>query len=205
MELVAEDLERRPPHEAMGRSKVYSRRDLTGETDPRLAFSAGAFLGPLVTLFGPPDPFGGYVLRHRASGLVFTAYSAQSGPSYGGAVRTPDPEAFREASEAYQASSAVLARARSPEELAAGFEAQRIAVLRMSDLRAPEGMPEIVRALERLLARTPLGDFELKDAHSDFGTYVVGVRGGVPFEERIGPPAGVRAAEKPRKKRVPRG
>ncbi len=44
----------------------------------------GDFIGRLRALFGPA-PDDEYALRHRQSGLVVTAYSAQSGPSYGGA------------------------------------------------------------------------------------------------------------------------
>lgn len=51
--------------------------------------------------FGPPDRGGdqtySYSIRDRQTGLEFRAYSAQSGPSYGGA-----PELFEQTSAGYR-------------------------------------------------------------------------------------------------------
>ena len=186
MDVTQDDFERLPRDHAAGTSKIYSRGDLLDDDDTRRGMSPGDFLGRLVTLFGPPDPIGGYVLRHRASGLVLSAYSAQSGPAYGGAgVHDLDMAAFSAASADYQAANSALMGTKTPEETARLVRARRAAVLRMSDLRAPAGMPEIVRALEALLAKTPLTDFAIEDGHGDFGTYVVGVRNGKPFEEKV--------------------
>lgn len=65
------------------------------------------------------------------------------------------------------------------------------AVLRTSklysraDLRAPEGYPVLLRALEALIAAPPPTDFERIDKSGDEGAYRIGVRNGVPFQERV--------------------
>jgi hypothetical protein len=74
-----------PRSNGAGTSKLYSRRDFLPVDDPR-AFDEGDFIGRLRALFGPAEG-DEYVLRHRATGFVITAYSAQSGPSYGGGPR----------------------------------------------------------------------------------------------------------------------
>src|SRR5688500_17217982 len=81
------EFERLPPSYAMGTSKLYSRCDFLPLDDP-LAFDEGDFVGRLRALFGPAED-DAVVLRHRATGYVVTAYSAQSGPSYGGGPRYP--------------------------------------------------------------------------------------------------------------------
>jgi hypothetical protein len=70
-----------------GTSKLYSRRDFL-PPDDRRAFSEADFIGRLRALFGPVEG-DEYVLRHRATGFVVTAYAAQSGPAYGGGPAEP--------------------------------------------------------------------------------------------------------------------
>lgn len=63
--------------------KLFSRREVGATPD----LDAGAFLARLWALFGPPaacDDGFEYSLVDGETGLAFTAYSAASGPSYGG-------------------------------------------------------------------------------------------------------------------------
>jgi hypothetical protein len=66
-----------------GGSKILSR-DEVGPDEPR-----ALFLGRLWARFGAATPIDDgfqYLLRDDQTGIVFTAYSGASGPSYGGAV-----------------------------------------------------------------------------------------------------------------------
>lgn len=83
-------------------SKVFSRHEVS-DLSYRKALSPGRFLARLWTLYGPPPPAHDreifrYGIEDRETGLRFCAYSAQSGPSYGGsepaARLRPSVEAF---------------------------------------------------------------------------------------------------------------
>jgi hypothetical protein len=103
----------------------------------------------------------------------------------------PPEAAWASLRERREANHAVLLRTPSEQGLS---EAQREALadlraiaLEMSDLRAPDGYPAIVRALEALVAATPPTDFARIDTSGDDGPYRVGVRDGKPFAERVKP------------------
>lgn len=69
-------------------SKLFSRREVNPRLALRDAAEPASFLARLWALFGPAEPSDGgftYSLRDRETGLVFSAYSGASGPSYGGA------------------------------------------------------------------------------------------------------------------------
>ena len=79
------DFERANFHqEASGTSKIVNRFEL----NPKAGFHTGDFLSRIWANFGPPDEvlFEGfiYAFKDKKSGLIFTAYSAGSGPAYGG-------------------------------------------------------------------------------------------------------------------------
>jgi hypothetical protein len=68
---------------AMGTGRIRNRINLQDTND------FGDFLSRLWALYGPPDEIGfegfTYTLRDKETGMIFTAYSAGSGPAYGGA------------------------------------------------------------------------------------------------------------------------
>lgn len=208
MQVRAEDFERLDARYAAGTSQIVSRGEVRtpvpGE-DPLAAYVEGDLIGRLITLFGWPDPDGGFVLRHRASGLVITAYSAQSGPSYGGGPRWPDRlpedplgddrherEAQRRREVNAERLAAILAERDALFTAArAGttpLSAEALCALdrRIAELTAPEGYVAIVSGLEALLATVPLTDYERVEESSE-GARRVGVRGGVPFAEDLDP------------------
>ncbi len=67
-------------------SKIANRVDLG--LSPEIAFSTGDFISRLWAAFGKPQELMyegfNYTIRHKETGIVFTAYSAGSGPAYGG-------------------------------------------------------------------------------------------------------------------------
>jgi len=121
-EVVSQDL-------AAGTSKLYSRGDFLPYGDER-AMSEGDFIGRLRALFGSVQG-DEWVLRHRRTGLIITAYSAQSGPSYGGASKA----------SLEQEAAARKARIAADPELAAGSPVD------WSKTRPDELPPEVVKEL----------------------------------------------------------
>ena len=75
-ELVPGDL-------AGGTHKLYSRGDFAPGLSIEQQFDEGDFIGRLRTLFGAREG-DDYVFRHKQTGYIVTAYSGDSGPSYGG-------------------------------------------------------------------------------------------------------------------------
>lgn len=71
-----------------GGAKIASRRDANPRLTPREAMDVALFLALLRRRLGEPDPRSdsafSYSVRDTQTGIVFEAYSAQSGPSYGG-------------------------------------------------------------------------------------------------------------------------
>jgi hypothetical protein len=76
--------ERVTPSKAIGTSRRRNRINLKQTDD------FGDFLSRLWSLYGPPDEVGfegfTYTFRDKETGMIFTAYSAGSGPAYGGFV-----------------------------------------------------------------------------------------------------------------------
>ncbi len=68
--------------EAVGTGRARNRINVQPTND------SGDFLSRLWALYGPPDEVGyegfSYTFRDKETGVVFTAYSAGSGPAYGG-------------------------------------------------------------------------------------------------------------------------
>lgn len=79
---------KRLPGRAAGGAKIAGRRDANPRLTPREANDERQFLALLRKRLGEPDPRGdsafSYSIRDTQTGVVFEAYSAQSGPSYGG-------------------------------------------------------------------------------------------------------------------------
>ena len=203
------EFERLPQDYAAGTSKLYSRGDFLSLDDP-LAFDEGDFVGRLRALFGPAEG-DEYVLRHRATGLVVTAYSAQSGPSYGGGPRfegpLPAPETLEWAPAASSEGEQRAARIAADPELAAGppsrrpehrrprldlAEIQRLRELdhrwhrRFADANAPRGLAEVVARLDALVSSVRPADWEAIRYYSDGpSVYRVGARDGESFSDEL--------------------
>lgn len=176
--------ERLDPSQAPSTCKLASRSDVQRlATDPG-ALLAGDFLGRLISLFGPLDG-DGLVLRHLPSGLVVTAYAAQSGPSYGGAPGERGADAGDEPLAMVVGHLRIVAALRRGEDVSAQQEEQRARWRRAAAVTCPAGFVGAVEELEELLSKAPLTDFELVDDSSDFGPRRIGVRDGVPFEEPL--------------------
>jgi hypothetical protein len=147
-----------------------------------------------VTLFGVPDPGGEFVLRHRASGAVITAYSAQSGPSYGGGggdipahIRHQElratPAIIALEDEARDIAIRCYDLKRSKAERARLHARRRELTRRISEHCDPPGYWAAVERLEKLIAAAPPSDYSTIDESGDSGVRRVGVRDGQPFDE----------------------
>jgi hypothetical protein len=190
--MALEDFERLPSRYSQGTSKILSRSALTADED--VGSSAGDFLGRLITLFGPLDG-DGVTLRHRPTGIVITAYSSKSGPSYGGGVCYPGalpPEPRRltldervAAQERVAAATSQMPSASEFEDLSAFLRALAVLEQKLADVRGGAGYLGVVTELESLLAAAPLTDHERVDDELDEGPYRLGVRGGEPFIEKL--------------------
>ncbi len=192
-----------------GGYKLYSRGDFLPKDDPR-AMSDGDFFGRLRALFGPSRRGNEYVLRHRASGAVISAYSAQSGPSYGGGATLGDDDvdmvAEDQAREQRIAADPILARGRpvdwsvhDPQQLPRE-EVDRLRAIehawnrRMADALAPPTAGTAVRRLDALISSVDPVDWEsLRYWADDPSVYRVGARDGQPFEETLRGAAAFRA------------
>ena len=78
----------RLPEGTAGGAKIASRQAANPRLTAREANDERQFLALLRARLGEPDPRGdsafSYSIRDTQTGVVFEAYSAQSGPSYGG-------------------------------------------------------------------------------------------------------------------------
>lgn len=163
---------------AAGTSKLHDRGNFLPLDDMR-AWFAKDFMGRLRVLFGPAKP-GGYVLRHRATGILITAYSAQSGPSYGGGPRYPGelpPPGMPPGAEMFREQQARVARIEADPVLSKGLPVdwsqnhpdtlslERLTELRQlehawrrrfCDVAAPPGFAEVVARLDELVSAVEL-------------------------------------------------
>jgi hypothetical protein len=190
-----------PSDYAVGTHKLYSRGDfMPRDTDIEQQFDEGDFIGRLRTLFGAREG-DEYVFRHKATGFIITAYSGNSGPSFGGGPRypgalpSPDPKALMQAAFDHADDPAVAARKAADPILAKGTEApadygeMQLHMRRLADAEAgPELKAAIVR-LNALLDAVPPADWEKTMFYDEApGVYRVGAKGGHSFNEEL-PPA----------------
>ena len=134
-----------------------------------------------------------YVLRHRPTGLVITAYSGQSGPSYGGGPRypgeLPKPETLNPFASTFERQKEAQARIAADPELEEGearstgrrsdFQSTPQDVMqelrtrearwnkRHADARAPAGFPAVASALDAKLAKTKPADWAKIEYYGD--------------------------------------
>jgi hypothetical protein len=187
-----------------GTCKLYSRADFLPFRDPR-ANCEGDFIGRFRALFGPSEG-DEYVLWHRASGFVITAYCGQSGPAYGGAPRydsgrpvEPRSESTllaewnvtSEAGSARAAADPVLAKGPpegwppSPGEGATAiWEQMRLYTRHLHDVEAPPGFAAVVAELDALLEAVEPVDWEAIRCFDDF-VCRAGASGGRGFSEEL--------------------
>ncbi len=188
-----------------GTSKLYSRGDFLASPYGHEAFDTGDFIGRLRTLYGP-QPGNEYVLRHKATGFVVTAYSGASGPSFGGGPRyfgaLPAPDHLSMLPPASDP-AAILARRAADPVIAAGDPSQELATRpadaalgkriatynrHMADADAPVGMPPIVARLDALLESVPPADWEETGYDEDSVTVSrAGAAGGHSFAQELAP------------------
>jgi hypothetical protein len=170
-ELVSEDL-------AAGTSKLYSRGDFLPESAGiNDDLDEGDFIGRLRTLFGPRQG-DDYVLRDKKTGVIITAYSGNSGPSYGG---TPE-DAGREARRA--ADPLLKGEMPSPEHL----HQYRRFVRHLDDALAGPAAAAVVGKLDALVSAVPPADFsETKYYDEEPTVYRFGAKGGHSFAVDLPP------------------
>jgi hypothetical protein len=172
-----------------GTSKLYSRGDFLPLDDPK-AMSEGDFVGRLRALFGPRTG-DEYVLRHRATGLIITAYAAQSGPSYGGGSDSDARIARLQADPVLAAGPAVDWSKYDLQKLPAAElkllrEQERQWHRRLQDVSAPPGFAAVVTRLDQLVSLVTPADWEvLRYWGEDPSVSRVGVRRGEAFQEEL--------------------
>jgi hypothetical protein len=186
--MIVADFERLPPEAGRGTSKLFARSDLWGAPDPERAYSEGDFVGRLITLFGAPDADGGFVVRHKPTGLVVTASYGASGPMYGGFARPAAPlrADLEKVKDEWAAMDVKLTATLGTGEMPSldMLESRRALWRRLAEMSAPEGYADVVDALEQMVAAAPLTDYERID-DGELGPHRVGVRCGEPFIEKI--------------------
>lgn len=195
-----------PADYAVGTSKLYSRGDFMAQPFSKEALDEGDFIGRLRTLFGPQAD-DEYVLRDKKTGYVITAYSAQSGPSYGGGPRyagalpDKDPRALLRGAmdRAQDHQREVAARIKADPLLAKGppqmhpgedpqaeIRAQAAYTKRFEDASAGPELAAAVTRLNQLVDAVRPADWE-KTAFYDEepGVYHIGVAHGHSFDDEL--------------------
>lgn len=197
-----DEFELLPADYAVGTHKLYSRGEFMPDADPEAAFDEGDFVGRLRTLFGARDG-DQYVLRHKQTGYVITAYSGDSGPAYGGGARYPgalppaDPKALIAAAMHAPNDPAVEARKKADPILANGspidhtskaldLHAMNIYLKHLDDAEAGPALASAVARLDALLSAVPPADWE-KTYFYDEGPVVmhVGAKAGHSFADDL--------------------
>jgi hypothetical protein len=187
-----------PADYSVGTHKLYSRGDfLPRDTDLEQQFDEGDFIGRLRTLFGA-QPGDEYVLRHKATGYVITAYSGNSGPSFGGGARyqgalpPPDPKALMQAAFTKVDDPAVAARKAADPVLAKGAQTStdgsdiQSYARHLSDAEAGPELKAAVVRLNALLDAVPPADWEKTMFYDEApGVYRIGAKGGHSFNVEL--------------------
>jgi hypothetical protein len=167
-----------PADSAAGTSKLYSRGVFMPDAGLADEMDEGDFIGRLRTLFGPRDG-DDYVLRHKKTGLIITAYCGDSGPSYGG---TPD-EVGRDA----RMKADPMLKGELPPMT--DVKQYRIYERHLDDAIAGPERGAVIARLDALVSLVPPADWSTVKYYEDGPTvYRVGAKGGHSFEEDL-PPA----------------
>ena len=213
--LANDEFEIIPDTFAVGTSMLYSRGDFAASGNAINFVDEGDFIGRLRTLFGPrTDNESQYVLRHRKTGIVITAYYGKSGAAYGGGPRYPGklpaepveltPEAMVAKSD--QAQSPIAAdpelandkqadgpalteaqvRELSYPVLQAMADKQRVEGRRVRDDMAPPGFQDVAKRLDALISAAVVANWQALriDDEDKIAVYSVGGRDGVADREK---------------------
>ena len=172
------------PAAAAGTSKIYARGDLLPKATVQQQFDEGDFLGRLITLFGPRDDHM-WVLRHKKTGQIITAYAGASGPAYGGVLHLDDPAvAARTAADPWIAKPAGGAIASDDT-----WESMRIQALHLEDAQAGPELATVAHRLDALVSQVAPADWELTRYYAEEPAVVhIGAKGGHSFNDEL-PPA----------------
>lgn len=163
--------------EAAGTSKLYSRGSFLPASAAMVdGFNEGDFIGRLRTLFGPRDG-DEYVFRDKQTGLIVTAYSGASGPSYGGAE---NDAAGREAR--IKADPLLEGTPPPPTDIAQYRLYQR----HLDDAVAGPAYAAVIARLDALVSAVPPADWSaVKYFEDGQSAYRVGAKDGEAFEEDL--------------------
>lgn len=176
-ELVSPDL-------AAGTSKIYSRGDFMANATVRQQFDQGDFLGRMITLFGPRADHM-WVLRHKQTGEILTAYAGDAGPAYGGVLhldRAADARVKGDPLLAQPAGGAVGD--------ASTWESMRIQALHLEDAQAGPQLAGVARRLDALVSQVAPADWDMTTYYAgEPSVYHVGAKGGVSFDDELVPEA----------------
>jgi len=199
-----DEFELLPAVYSVGTHKLYSRGDFMPDGNTEAAFDQGDFIGRLRTLFGARDG-DEYVFRHKKTGYVITAYSGNSGPSYGGGARYPgalppaNEKALFKASLEHPDDGAAEARRKADPVLAKGSPIDHVTrdhPLDMHELQTymkhvedADAGPELAAAVARLdalISAVPPADWETTYFYDEGPSVVhVGAKHGVSFDDEL--------------------
>jgi hypothetical protein len=193
-----------PQDYAVGTHKLYARGEFMPDADPETQFDEGDFIGRLRALFGARAG-DEYVLRHKQTGYVITAYSGNSGPTYGGGARypgalpPPDPKALFAAGFQADPDPAVEARKRADPVLANGnpfahpspdhpldLSAMNTYMKHLDDAEAGPELAAVVARLDALVSAVPPVDWDTTYFYEDGPSVIhVGVSHGESFSDEV--------------------
>lgn len=191
-----EEFELLPDDYAAGTSKLYSRGDFLPSPDLKKQYDDGDFIGRLHTLFGPRDG-NDYVLRHKATGYIITAYSAGSGPAFGAGPRYqgPLPPTDKIPGRAFNTEDpAVTARKAADPLLAPGQptpttpEKLEEYTRHLADAEAGPELAGAIRRLAALIEEVPPADWEETVFYDEAPAVLhLGAKAGRSFETELPP------------------
>ncbi len=170
------------PDLAAGTSKVYARGDFMASASIEDQFDEGDFLGRMITLFGPRDDHA-WVLRHKKTGLIVTAYAGTSGPAYGAALRLDDP-----AVEKRKAADPLLAKNPADPTQPLDWSAMKTYSKHLGDAEAGPELAGVVARLDALVSQVRPADWEKTEFYDEEpGVYRIGAKGGESFNDALPP------------------
>lgn len=201
-----DEFEQLPDAYSVGTHKLYGLGELMPDAGPDVQFDEGDFVGRLRTLFGAREG-DNYVLRHKKTGYVLTAYSGSSGPSFGGGARypgalpPPDEKALLQASLQTGLDPAAEARKKADPVLAKGdpytqgspdhpvdLHAMNVYMKHLDDAEAGPELAAAVERLHTLMRAVPPADWERTYFYEDDPAVVhVGAKHGESFSEELAP------------------
>lgn len=168
------------PDLAAGTSKVYSRSDFLPDASIEDQFDEGDFLGRMIALFGPRADHE-WVLRHKKTGLIVTAYAGKSGPAYGAALHLEDPAVSQR-----KAADPLLAKPPMDGKQPLDWKAMRTYAKHLADAEAGPELAGAIGRLDALVSQVSPADWEMTEFYDEEpGVYHIGAKGGESFNEAL--------------------